>query len=155
VTLRGIIRNRPRLIASAIIGIVTTLALGLTSWPPTTRMLVGWDVGVALYLVLALHLMSHSEVSMIRKRAAAEDEGRVAILTLTVFAALASLAAIFAELGSLVRPAPARHPAQMALAIVTIALSWAFVHMIFALHYAHEFYDETDGRGLAFPGTDT
>ena len=27
------------------------------------------------------------------------------------------------------------------------------IHTIFALHYAHEFYDETSG-GLAFPGTD-
>jgi len=23
---------------------------------------------------------------------------------------------------------------------------------MFALHYAHEFYDESDGRGLTFPG---
>jgi uncharacterized membrane protein len=29
-------------------------------------------------------------------------------------------------------------------------LSWAFIHTIFALHYAHEFYDVTAG-GLAFP----
>ena len=32
-------------------------------------------------------------------------------------------------------PAP-----QLALATVTIALSWAIVHTAFALHYAHEFY---------------
>jgi len=25
---------------------------------------------------------------------------------------------------------------------------------MFALHYAHEFYDETAGRGMAFPGDD-
>jgi uncharacterized membrane protein len=40
----------------------------------------------------------------------------------------------------------------VALAAFTILLSWAFIHTIFALHYAHEFYDETDGGGLAFPG---
>ena len=38
--------------------------------------------------------------------------------------------------------------------MVTIVLSWAFIHTIFALHYAHEFYDEDAprGGGMAFPG---
>lgn len=35
-------------------------------------------------------------------------------------------------------------------AALTILLSWAFIQTIFALHYAHEFYDVTAG-GLAFP----
>jgi uncharacterized membrane protein len=39
--------------------------------------------------------------------------------------------------------------------MITIVVSWAFVHTIFALHYAHEYYGE--GRdhaigGLTFPG---
>jgi len=34
-------------------------------------------------------------------------------------------------------------------------VSWAFIHTMFALHYAHEFYGEGDeGGGLAFPGDD-
>lgn len=35
-------------------------------------------------------------------------------------------------------------------------LSWAFIHTMFALHYAHEFYGENAGRGggMAFPGGD-
>src|SRR4029453_8050715 len=88
-------------------------------------------------------------IEVIRRRAAVEDEGQWAILVLTVVAALASLAAIFAELGS-----AGRRPGQVAPAAVTILLSWAFIHTIFALHYAHEFYDETDGGGLIFPGKD-
>ena len=37
---------------------------------------------------------------------------------------------------------------------LTIVLSWAFTHTMFALHYAHEFYDENGGKGggLNFPG---
>ena len=41
--------------------------------------------------------------------------------------------------------------------MATIVLSWAFVHTIFALHYAHEFYGEGRDRqigGLKFPGTE-
>mgnify|MGYP003352863198 CR=1 FL=1 len=42
------------------------------------------------------------------------------------------------------------------LATLTIVLSWAFTHTMFALHYAHEFYDENQGRGggMQFPGDD-
>ena len=31
-------------------------------------------------------------------------------------------------------------------------LSWALIHTIFALHYAHEFYDGSGVGGMAFPG---
>jgi uncharacterized membrane protein len=149
--LPGVVRTRPRLFSSAGIGVAVTAGLAvLAPWPPARRVVVGWDIGVALYLTLALLMMLRSDVAGIRSRAAEEDEGRFAILALTVFAALASIAAIFVELGGLARSS--RQAPQVGLAIVTIALSWAFVHTIFALHYAHEFYDQTDGRGLAFPG---
>src|SRR5206468_3849458 len=96
--------------------------------------------------------MAGSNVNRIRERAQQEDEGQFMILTLTATAALASLAAIVAEIGS--GAGGQRHMDQLAFAIVTIGLSWALIHTIFALHYAHEFYDEEDGRGLAFPGGD-
>jgi uncharacterized membrane protein len=38
--------------------------------------------------------------------------------------------------------------------VLTILLSWAFIHTMFALHYAHEFYDEEAGGGMTFPGGD-
>src|SRR5207253_10318387 len=43
---------------------------------------------------------------------------------------------------------------HLLLATLTIHLPCAFTHTIFALHYAHEFYDETAGRGMSFPGGD-
>jgi uncharacterized membrane protein len=46
-------------------------------------------------------------------------------------------------------------PYQLALGIGTILLSWTFMHTIFALHYAREFYAEGRGDrigGLVFPG---
>jgi uncharacterized membrane protein len=62
-----------------------------------------------------------------------------------------SLAALFIELGTS-GTGGSRQPGALILAIITIVLSWAFIHTMFALHYAHEFYDESDGRGLTFPG---
>ena len=123
----------------------------LTGWRPATRLLVGWDIAIALYLGLAFHLMAGSDIRLIRRNAAQEDEGQFAILVLTVAAALASLAAILAHLGT---SAGGRQPVNLVLAALTIMLSWAFIHTIFALHYAHEFYDESAGGGMAFPGGD-
>jgi uncharacterized membrane protein len=149
-----VVRSRPRLFASAALGaLVTVVIASSTDWKPASRLLVGWDIGVGLYLGLAFHLVAVSDVHRIRRRAAREDEGQLSILILTVAAALASLGAIFAELGS----APGgggRQPIHLVLASITIVLSWALIHTIFALHYAHEFYDESTGpgRGMAFPG---
>src|SRR6266404_6373464 len=121
-----VVRIRPRLFISLGIGALVTLALMVfTDWRTATRLLVGWDIYVGLYLALVGHLMSGADIERIRARAAVEDEGQFAILVHTVVAAL------------------------------TILLSWAFIHTIFALHYAHEFYDEDIGGGLAFPGGET
>ena len=148
-----IIRARPRLFASSMVGIAATVALAaLTDWRPVMRGLVGWDIGVGLYVMLALEMMTRADVHQIRRRAAGQDEGAIVILVLTVAAALASLLAIVALLGTSATGAAPRRPVELILATITIVLSWAFIHTIFALHYAHEFYDESGVRGLAFPG---
>jgi uncharacterized membrane protein len=150
-----IVRARLRLFASGALGVVVTAALAvLTDWRPATRLLVGWDIAIALYLGLAFHLMAGSDIRLIRRNAAQEDEGQFAILVLTVAAALASLAAILAQLGTTAGGVGGRQPVNLVLAALTILLSWAFIHTIFALHYAHEFYDESAGGGMAFPGGD-
>ena len=132
---------------------VTAATAVVTDWRLATRLLTGWDLAIALYLGLAFHLMGNAGVQRIRRDAAMQDEGQFVILACTVAAALASLAAIFALLGTSANGAQ-RPPSHVILATVTILLSWAFIHTIFALHYAHEFYDETEGRGMAFPGGD-
>ena len=150
-----VVRARPRLFFSGAFGVVVTVVLFVaTSWRPATRLLVGWDIAIALYLVLAFEMMAGERIHKIRERAAGQDEGRVAILVLTVAAALASLAAIVVELGTSGGNGGAREPYRLIVATITIVLSWAFIHTIFALHYAHDFYGENAGRGggMVFPG---
>jgi len=145
-----VVRARPRLFLSAALGIVVALLLP-SEWRVATRLLVGWDIGLVVYLVFAFVAMGKADTARIRRRAAMLDEDRVVFLVLTAAAGLASLAAIVAELGV---KETGREPAHLALAAITIALSWTFTHTIFALHYAHEYYIENryqDG-GLAFPG---
>ncbi len=146
-----IVQARPRLFISALIGVMV-IALCPADWRIATRLLVGWDVGVALYLGLALRMMAMAQVRHIRIRAKLQDEGQLTILALTATAALASLGAIIALLGT--SDQSTREPIHLLLGVVTILLSWTFTHIMFALHYAHEFYDENGGKGggLIFPG---
>jgi uncharacterized membrane protein len=143
-----VIRARPRLFLAVLLGLAVATLLP-AEWRLATRSLLAWDIALGLYLALAFRLMTNRDVKQIRRRAARQDEGRLTILTLVVAAAMASLLAILIELGG-----ANRQPTHLALAAVTILLSWAFTHMIFAIHYAHEYYDEKadKGGGLNFPG---
>jgi uncharacterized membrane protein len=147
------IRTRPRLFISVAFGLcVLAIIVPAFEWRAVTKLLVGWNLGIGLYLILAFSLMARSDVHRIRRRAANQDEGSIALLVLIVAAATASMAAIFAELAT--TGGAARQPAQLVLATSTIVLSWAFIHSMFALHYAHEFYGNgRDGivGGISFP----
>jgi uncharacterized membrane protein len=148
-----VLRARPRLSLSGLVG-AGVMALLPATWTVPARLIVAWDVGIALYLTLVYRLMAGAQVDYIRQRAAIEDEGQMAILILTVASALASLGAIVVELASTPAHGNARHPVQLVIATLTILLSWSFTHTIFALHYAHEFYSESGQNrcALTFPG---
>jgi uncharacterized membrane protein len=144
-----------RLFLSAAFGIAVTLAALALPWRISTRLLVGWDSGVALYLVLIYQATANASIASMRRRAAINDEGALALLVLATAAALISLAAVVAELGR--GPGHGPGPYQIALGIGTILLSWAFMHLIFALHYAHAFYGASQSKragGLFFPGNE-
>lgn len=150
-----VMRARPRLSLAVVFALVIVAALP-ADWRAATRALVGWDIGVVLYLAGAFEIMAHADIARIRSRAALLDEGQTTILTLTVCAALASIAAIVMLLGT-PEPGATRDPKSLALAAVTIVLSWFLIHTIFALHYAHEFYGgkhDSSPTPMLFPGED-
>ncbi len=140
-----VVYARPRTFISIAIGI---LAFFLLPQPLrlVTRLLIGWDVFVAFYLVLVYTLVLRSGLAHIRRNAVLQDDGRFLILLVTALGAFASIAAIVLELG-----ADHRSTSELALATLTIALSWTAVHTTFALHYAHEFYRGAKPGGLDFP----
>jgi uncharacterized membrane protein len=145
-----IMRVRWRLFLSAIVGLFVFLLLP-PDWRLINRILTGWDVGVGVYLLLAIELAMSTDTNHIRPRCHLYDEGRVAIPVLTIIAALASIGAIFLQLSS----APVHHRfLNLEFAMGTILLSWSFIQVMFAFHYAHEFYAEHRGEagGLGFPG---
>ena len=139
---------RPRTFISIAIGIVAFFLLP-GSLRLVTRLLIGWDIFAALYLVLVCTLVFRSGLTHIRRNAVLQDDGRFLILLVTAFGAFASIGAIVFQLGETHRSVP-----DLTLATVTIALSWAAVHTTFALHYAHEFYRGAKPGGLQFPSGD-
>ena len=148
-------RLHARLLISIAVGMAVTLALAMTDWSMATKLLLGWDIGVVLYLALVYQLMVTCGIEEIRRRAAEDDEGAVALLVLTGLSGLAIMGAIVAELGLAKIASQPRSGLGVTIAMVTIFVSWAFVHTIFALHYAHEYYGERDDHaigGLTFPG---
>jgi uncharacterized membrane protein len=141
------------LMIAAVVGIAV-IAFVSGGWRLPTRLLAGWDAGVALYLVQMHSVIWRCDIDHLRKRASEQDEGAFAILLLTMAATLASLVAIVFELGGLKQATPSEAVSQVLLAMATILLSWAFIHTIFSIHYAHEYYGERrDGKigGLNFP----
>jgi uncharacterized membrane protein len=143
-----VVYGRPRTFIALAVGVIAFWLLPGTLRLPT-RLVVGWDVFTALYLVLAYIMMLRCDVGHIRRSAVMQDDGRFVMLLLTALGAFASLAAIVIELG-----ASKGGTSGLILATVTIVLSWATVHTAFALHYAHEFYRSSTPGGLQFPSGD-
>ena len=143
-----VVYARPRTFISIAVGVVAFFLLP-GSLRLVTRLLVGWDIFVALYLALVFTMVLRSGIVHIRRNAVLQDDGRFLILLVTALGAFASIAAIVFELGASNRSGPG-----LALATITIALSWAAVHTGFSLHYAHEYYRGAKPGGLQFPSGD-
>ena len=90
-------------------------------------------------------------------RAKAKDEGQYIILGLYIIGAVMSLSAIVAELAVARQVEGVLGYRHIGLTILTILSSWAFTQLIFALHYAHDYYaplNRGHDGGLLFPGKD-
>ena len=77
------------------------------------------------------------------------------ILGLTIITALISLAGIVAEMAAAKTLKGHGEWQHVALAGLTVLLSWTFTHTMFAIHYAHDYYvgpDNELAQGLEFPG---
>jgi len=151
-----ILMIRPRLFSSALIGatIAAALPTDLVS-QVLTRLIIGWNIGAVCYLILAARMMFWSSHERMRTRAILHDEGRIVILTFVVLAAVVSLGAIVGELAVSKDLHGLSRYAHIGLAAVTLLTSWAFTQLMFAQHYAHDYYSsEAKGcnGGLEFPG---
>lgn len=157
--LLGPIASRPRLMGAIAAGVLAAVLLTFipNELRPSTRGILAWDVTLITFLVSTFLMMNECDGSMIRQRAASQDEGQHFILGLTILAAAISIIAIGAELSLAKEEHGWLRALRIVLAFATVAGSWLFVQIMFALHYAHEFFAEDEEEqshraGLLFPG---
>lgn len=149
-------KARPRLFIATALGLLVGMLLpdGVARHA-VSRMLIGWNVGTCLYVLLAAVMMVRSSHDRMRRRALHQDEGQLTILVLVVVTSVASLVAIAGQLTMVREMHGWLRVAHVSLAGVTVLSSWAFIQVMFTLHYAHDYYAAL-GRGqaapLAFPG---
>lgn len=154
--LRSGVRSRPYFFISFIITAVLFFSIFFsTDWKWSTALLFSWNISVAVYLILTMKALWRANRAHILKRAQAQDASKWLILLLVVLTLIMCFIAIIIELTHL----PTEHSIKIghiALSITTIISAWLFMHTVFAIHYAHDFYlavaSQKDG-GLDFPKT--
>ena len=151
-----LVRARPRLYGATAVGIAVSIVLphAITSHP-ATRFLIAWNSATFLYLALAAWMMVHSSPDHMRERARRQNDGKIIILLLVILSGVASLAAIAGQLAIVKDMGGRIKVAHGTLAAVTVMSSWAFIHIMFAMHYAHDYYgaiSHDQPPGLLFPG---
>jgi uncharacterized membrane protein len=145
----ALVRNRQRdFFAAAVFAAALVVPAPM---PFDVRVLIAFDGAAFAFLALAWIAMSRCNTDSMPRLARAHDEGKWTALALGVGIASAVIVAVAAELHGVKEPSTGR----VALAAVTIVLSWAFSNTLFALHYAHAFYGEAkhSAGGLDFPDT--
>ncbi len=158
----GPFASRPRLTSGIGLGLLAFVVSSLVpmevAW--STRAILCWDLACLWFVALTLTHMRDQKQADLKAHVAAQDEAQGIIVTVVMIAASASLWAVGLEL-SLAKDAQGiAKELRVVLALITVALSWFTVHLVFALHYAHEYYapDKTTPEeddvigGLQFPG---
>lgn len=145
------LQTHARLSVSVAIFTVLAVTFFLIGMKPTLAALVAFDIAAVIFLGSTLYILGGSTVASMRLRARKEDAGYWGFLLNGAAAAVVALIA----LGMQLHASEAGGLLDILLAAATLLLSWLFLNTIFALHYAHEFYGDGNGKGggLEFPGT--
>jgi uncharacterized membrane protein len=150
------VKRRPRLYIGAAIMVVVYVALAGAGLREATHALVAWNAGAWTFIALILAMMAYDPRDSICDHAALEDENPWMLLLIAIFAASAAIAAIIWELGPVKNMGGFLKAIHIVLVAATLLSAWTFIHLMFALHYAGEYYaaagpGKTRG-GLTFPG---
>ena len=125
---------------------VVALVAGAT-W--SVAVLVGWEVAATVFLAWVGRTIVRMDAAETRGVAAREDS-RVAAEELVVTASVVSLVAVGFVLVAAGHAAPNRRAALTVLAVISVLLAWAAVHVVHALRYARLYYTVPVG-GITFP----
>lgn len=144
-----------RLFASIVVGVSAYLLLP-SDWMMAARAIIAWDIGVIGFLLICSGWFATSPQARMAADLEAQEEGEWTIFFLFIAATVVSFATIVDVFAAAKDLTGAAKGFVVALVALTLFLSWLVTHVLFALRYAHEYYDLTpDGKvvgGLVFPG---
>jgi uncharacterized membrane protein len=137
-----------RLLAVSAVGVVVgTIAAFVAPWQFAA--LAAWDSAAGVFLAWVWTSVVRFTPEQTRIRATREDNGRVATSILLLSASVASLVGTGFDLMKAERAHSLGRVDLTVIGLLTVALSWAVVHTVFALRYAHEYYTPPVG-GIDF-----
>jgi uncharacterized membrane protein len=134
----------------AIVGVAAGFVMALFApWQLST--LIGWDVAAALFVVWVWTSAGRFDPEETQRFATREDDSRLSAQLLVVSASVVSLVGVgFDLLKASKAGTGSGHVTLILAAVATVVLSWATVHTVYALRYAHEFYARPPVGGIDF-----
>jgi uncharacterized membrane protein len=105
-----------------------------------SKILIGWNAGVWIYLVLMLWLTIRAKAEDVKRIAEIEDENAGLVLFTVCIAAIASLATITFELVGSKDLSTAERLLHYGFTGLTVIGSWLLIGVIFSVHYARLYY---------------
>ncbi len=145
--------------SAVVIGVVVFLMLP-SPHGTAPRAVFAWDIGALALLAMVCLLLFRADGETMERNAEAQEEGEWTVFLFTLFGVLISFSAL-TRVMSLAKDMPSGLERNFYVTAVagTLFLSWLVTHVVFALRYAHEYYQRSGpGRpidgGLQFPGQD-
>ena len=139
--------RRRALIGAAVGAIAGIVAAFFTPWQLST--LIGWDVAAVTTVTWVAATAGRFDAEETRAHATREDDSRASAHFLVQGACLASLLGVAFALLIASESSGAGKGVLIGFAVFTVLSSWALVHTVFALRYAHLYYGEPVG-GIDF-----
>jgi len=143
--------------ACVLSALVFVLLRGHVPYP--ALLVTTWTVFALTVVTMAWMVMFTRDPYEVRRNASLQDSSQTFLFSAVISGATASLFAVFVLMGSSKSLPPTDAALQVTLSVLAIMLSWALVHTLFSLRYAHVYYldahkiarDKIEG-GLKFPG---
>jgi uncharacterized membrane protein len=132
------------LLGGAVAGAVASLFT-----PISASILLGWDVAVLIYLAWTWGAVQGLDPGVTAQLAKREDPSTPVADLVVIGAGTAMLAAVGFALAKAGEATGGMKAYLVTLGLVSVVLSWAVVHTVFALKYARAYYSEPAG-GIAF-----
>lgn len=136
---------------------MTAVGIGVAAYAATSflapwqlALLVGWDIVAVVLLTWIWILIVTRSAMATEAEASRDDDSRATAFLLVVGAAIASLPGVAFALLEATEETGIAVAMLTVASVATIVLSWALVHTVYLLRYAHLDYQEPTG-GVEFP----